>query len=223
MRTAIFDLDGTLADTSGDLIAAANGCLEDHGILLDPLADMAAAFGGGKAMLRLGLARAGLEDDAEIDRLYPLLLDRYEAAIAVQTRLYQGVAGALAMLVQRGWRLGVCTNKPAYLAEKLLVELQVRQAFAAVLGADSLPVRKPDPQHLLETIRRCGGTGRRSVLIGDTITDRVTAKNAGVPCVLVTFGPDQGAVAALHPEALLKDYAELPDLLESIHPAGMPA
>lgn len=214
MRTAIFDLDGTLADTSADLIAAANACLFAEGIdLLDPVADAATAFGGGRAMLR-----ARIDDNRVVDRLYPVLLGHYEAGIARETRLYDGVAGALAMLSYRGWNLGVCTNKPAYLAEILLRQLDIRHVFQAVLGADSLAVRKPDPVHLWETIRLCGGSPGQAVLVGDTITDRVTAKNAGVPCVLVTFGADNDAVAALHPAALLHSYADLPDLLEAIHP-----
>ncbi len=212
MRTAIFDLDGTLADTSADLIAAANACFVDAGFaLLDPVADKAIAFGGGRAMLR-----ARIDDEGLVDRLYPVLLGHYEAGIARATRLYPGVGGALAMLAFRGWKLGVCTNKPAYLAEILLKKLQVWDVFGAVLGADSLAVRKPDPLHLWETIRLCGGVRERAVLIGDTITDRVTAKNAGVPCVLVTFGPGGRAVDLLEPEALLDHFDDLPGVLEGL-------
>jgi phosphoglycolate phosphatase len=218
-RTAVFDLDGTLADTAADLIAAANACLEDFGIRLDPEADQATALGGGRAMLRLGLARAGRMDEALVDRLYPQLLVNYEAGIAVRTRLYDGVAGCLGGLLARDWALGVCTNKPAWLAELLLEKLGVRPAFRAVLGADSLPVRKPDPLHLLETIRLCGGTPARSVMVGDTITDRVTARNAGVACVLVTFGPGGEALRSLEPEALLAHFDDLPALLAGMMPA----
>ncbi len=215
MRTAIFDLDGTLADTSADLIAAANACFVDAGFeVLDPVADKAIAFGGGRAMLRARIA-----DEELVDRLYPVLLGHYEAKIAVQTRLYPGVGGALAMLSYRGWKLGVCTNKPAYLAEILLKKLKIRDVFGAVLGADSLAVRKPDPLHLWETIRLCGGVRERAVLIGDTVTDRVTAKNAGVPCVLVTFGPDGRAVERLEPEGLLEHFDDLPGLLDRLLPA----
>lgn len=86
--------------------------------------------------------------------------------------------------------------------------------FGALLGADSLPVRKPDPQHLLQTISDVGGSAKRSVLIGDTITDRNAAKNADVPCVLVTFGPDGQGVRDLAPEGLLHHYDDLPDLVD---------
>src|SRR6056297_4024978 len=88
MRTVVFDLDGTLADTSGDLVAAANACFRQMGAgdLLDPVRDAGTAFRGGRAMLTLGLDRLGRAGDlAEIDRQYPLLLEAYEAEIDAHT------------------------------------------------------------------------------------------------------------------------------------------
>ncbi len=87
-----------------------------------------------------------------------------------------------------------------------------------MLGADSLAVRKPDPRHLLETIARAGGVRARAVLVGDTVTDRDAARAAGVPCVLVSFGPEGPGIAALAPEALLDHYDALPALLERLVP-----
>jgi phosphoglycolate phosphatase len=87
-----------------------------------------------------------------------------------------------------------------------------------LLGADSLPWRKPDPRHVLETITRAGGIRERAVLIGDTVTDRDAARAAGVPCVLVGFGPEGGAAAALAPAALIAHFDELPPVLERLMP-----
>ena len=182
MRVAIFDLDGTLADTSADLIAAANAALAELGRpgLLDPAADRAIAFAGGRAMLRAGLARARIAEAGLVDRLYPRLLELYEGAVAVHTRAYDGAEAALDRLAAEGWKLGICTNKPERLALLLVEELGLSRHFAALLGADTLPVRKPDPRHLLETIARVGGAPGRSVLVGDTVTDREAARAAGV-------------------------------------------
>lgn len=222
MRTAIFDLDGTLADTSADLIAAANQALDEAGFgrPLDAMADRALAFSGGRAMLRAGLGRAvGVADEAAVDAAYPRLLAHYGTHLDVHTRSYDGVPEALDRLAAAGWALGVCTNKPTDLAEQLLTRLGLRQRFVAMLGADSLAVRKPDPRHLLETIARAGGVRERAVLIGDTVTDRETARAAGVPCVLVRFGPEGAGVAALAPEALLDHFDDLAALLEGLVPA----
>ncbi|MEL6126631.1 MAG: haloacid dehalogenase, partial [Pseudomonadota bacterium] len=90
MRSAIFDLDGTLADTSGDLIAAANACFAARGVTvrLDPVTDAGTALRGGRAMLRLGYGRLGEVDEELVDADYPRLLAAYEAGIAERTRLY---------------------------------------------------------------------------------------------------------------------------------------
>ena len=248
MRVAVFDLDGTLADTSADLIAAANAALAEAGVApaLGP-GDRAIAFAGGRAMLRAGFARAMSQagsaqsmaqagsaqsmaqagpakaaravDAAAIEAAYPRLLAHYEANIDRHTRTYEGAEAALDALAAAGWGLAVCTNKPFGLAETLLDRLGLRRRFAVVLGADSLPVRKPDPRHVWETIDRAGGTRERAVLVGDTVTDREAARAAGVPCVLVGFGPEGAGVAALEPEAVLDRYADLPALLDRLSPA----
>lgn len=226
MRLAVFDLDGTLADTSRDLIAAANATLAEAGrtATLDPDRDRALAFAGGRAMLRAGLAACGGDSETEVDRLYPRLLAHYTVGIVGATRLYDGVEAALGQLQGQGWGLAVCTNKPAGLADLLLRRLDLRHLFAAMLGADSLDVRKPDPGHLLGTIAAAGGSPAAAVLIGDTITDRDAARAAGVRCVLVGFGPEGAAVADLAPDAVLRHYDDLPDLLARILPAdALPA
>ena len=219
MRTVIFDLDGTLVDTSRDLIAAANACFRNlgHGDVLDPVADSATAFAGGRAMLRLGFARLGREGgEATLDEQYPVLLEAYESAIDRESQIYPGAVEAVERLRHAGYRVGICTNKPARLAELLMTRLGFRDAFAALVGADTLPVRKPDPAPYVETVRRVGGDPARSMLIGDTVTDRDTARAAGVPVALVTFGPEGRGIARLEPDALLDHFDALHDLAERL-------
>jgi phosphoglycolate phosphatase len=97
-----------------------------------------------------------------------------------------------------------------------MTKLGVRGAFASLIGADTLPVRKPDPEPFFEAVRRAGGDVKRSCLIGDTVTDHSTARAAGVPSVLVTFGPGSAngpaEVRALQPDALLDHFDDLPAL-----------
>ena len=216
MKTVVFDLDGTLADTSGDLIAAANACFRDmgEGDVLDAKTDASTALKGGRAMLRLGMERLGRADDAEtIDRYYPMLLEAYGREIDTHTVLYPGAMEAVEALKAAGYRVAICTNKPEGLAHTLLTKLGVRDAFGAMVGADTLAIRKPDPEHLFETARRAGGDPALCLLVGDTNTDRETARAAGVPCVLVSFGPSGDDMAALAPEALLDHYDDLPDIV----------
>ena len=216
MKTVVFDLDGTLADTSGDLIAAANACFRDmgEGDVLDAKTDAGTALKGGRAMLRLGMERLGrAEDEATIDRYYPMLLEAYGREIDTHTVLYPGAMQAVAALKASGYRVAICTNKPEALAHTLLTRLGVRDAFGSMVGADTLAMRKPDPEHLFETARRAGGDPALCLLVGDTNTDRETARAAGVPCVLVSFGPSGDDMAALAPEALLDHYDDLPDIV----------
>ncbi len=218
MRTVVFDLDGTLADTSGDLLAAANACFQamGEGDVLRVETDAGTALRGGKAMLTLGLTRLGRMDAALVDSYYPMLLEAYGAAIDTHTFLYPGAMQAVADLSAMGYGVGICTNKPEALAEQLMASLGARGAFGALVGADTLAVRKPDPEPLFETARRLGGDPAKTLLIGDSVTDRETARAAGVPSVLVTFGPSGEDMAALTPEALLHDYADLPDMVQDL-------
>lgn len=212
MRTVVFDLDGTLADTSGDLIAAANACFRDMGAgdQLDAITDAGTALRGGRAMLRLGMERLGNGlDEAEIDRYYPFLLNAYEAAIDTHTVLYPGAMESVEALRSGGYAVAICTNKPEHLARLLMTRLGVMDVFGSLIGADSLPIRKPDPETLFEAVRRAGGSIDRCLLVGDTETDRETSRRAGVPSVLVTFGPNGGDVVALSPEATIDDFTEL--------------
>lgn len=214
MRCVVFDLDGTLADTSADLLAAANASLPEP--VLGP-GDALTAFHGGRAMLRLGFTRLGRNwTEAEIDAAYPVLLQAYRQGIAVQTRLYPGAMEAVESLLRRGFRVAVCTNKPEGLAEELLRQLGVRDVFGALVGADTFPVRKPDPIPYRAAVERAGGVVGRSMLVGDTETDAKTGAAAGVPVALVTFGPEGRGVERFQPTALLDRFEDLPGLAARI-------
>jgi phosphoglycolate phosphatase len=168
-------------------------------------------------MLQLGMERLGrAEDEAVIDRYYPVLLEAYAQAIDVHTVLYPGAMAAVERLSGDGYRVAICTNKPEGLARLLLERLGVLGAFQALTGADTLAVRKPDPEHLRETVRRAGGDPARALMVGDTVTDHDTARAAGVPSVLVGFGPGGAAVAALAPEAVIAHYDELHDVVRRL-------
>jgi len=224
MRGAIFDLDGTLADTAADLLGAANAVLAPLGLpLLELARDKSFAGRGGRSMIRRSLSLmeappGEAEADVIATDLYPGLLRAYEGRLAEETRLFDGVVGCLDALEATGWRFGVCTNKPERLAVMLLDRLGVLDRFGAVLGADSLPVRKPDPEHLFETARRSGARPDLCVMLGDTRIDLLTARAAGVPCVLTSFGFAAGPLEELAPDAVVGHFDEVAPVLERLCP-----
>ena len=167
-------------------------------------------------MLDLGFSRAGGAPEGEVDRQYPRLLRRYEEAICELTVMYPGAVEAVGRLRAEGHRTGICTNKPEGLAEMLLGKLGVRGLFDSLVGADTLEVRKPHPLPFVRAVEWAGGDVARSCLVGDTDTDHRTARAAGVPSILVAFGPSGEDMAALGPEVVLASYVELPGVVERL-------
>jgi len=219
MHTVVFDLDGTLADTAADLIEAANACFRGfgHDDVLDPVKDKATAFKGGRAMLRLGYSRVGQAmSEEDINDRYPVFLEHYGDVPDRQSFLYPGVADALGTLRAQGYRTAICTNKAESRARQLVARLGIPDLFGALIGADTLPVRKPDPLPYREAVRRTGGTVGASVFVGDTRTDLETARAAGVAFVLAAFGPEGDSLSRLSPDALLHRYDRLPDVVASL-------
>ena len=212
MKTVIFDLDGTLADTSADLLNAANECFEALGYKssLNLIDHAHIALRGGRALLKKGYDLEKISyTEGDVSKQYPLFLDIYEKNISTKTFFYPGVRRALKILKQADFKLGICTNKPAYLAEKLMSDLNFRAEFCSLVGSDSIPFKKPHPEHYFESVRRCGGDIEKSLLVGDTITDYDTARAAGVPIILVDFGPGRHNIKGLKPDAFLSDYRDL--------------
>ena len=223
MRTVIFDLDGTLADTSVDLLVAANVALAEfgHPVRFDPddPENRSTAMQGTRAMLSRALGTTGITEPAQIDRCQGFLLQAYARAISVHTRLFPGAMAAVGQLAQAGHRVGICTNKPEALAHQLLDELGVRTAFASLIGADTLAVCKPDPRPLYEAVRRAHGDPGQCCLVGDSVTDLKTARAAKVPIILTTFGALSGTAARkLTPEAVLEDFDALAHVVSNLDP-----
>ena len=207
----VFDLDGTLAETAGDLVAALNHvmALEDA-----PLVEVGAARvllgAGGRALIQRGLAAAGRAvAPARLELLFAEFLRHYNANIAVHTHLYAGVAAALDRFQSAGWRFAVCTNKMELSSVTLLRALGAEKRFAAICGQDTFAVCKPDPEALRQTIVKAGGALSGAVMVGDSETDIRTAQAAGVPCVAVDFGYTDKHVSTFGPDRVISHFDEL--------------
>ena len=208
----LYDLDGTLVETAPDLCAALNHCLEVAG--RDPV-DLAAVHGmvgdGAKALLRKGLGKE--EEDAEVDALYPTFLEYYGAHIADSSFLFPGALDLLQTAADLGYAQAVCTNKPESMSRALLAELKVDRFFKAVIGGDTLPIKKPDPEHVFATVRACAAVPERTLFIGDSANDVNAAKAAGIPVIAVSFGYCHGRPEDLGADALVDHFNEIPDAM----------
>jgi phosphoglycolate phosphatase len=216
--TIVFDLDGTLVDTAGDLIATLNAILAREGLApIDFSAGVAKIGGGARAMLQSAFVAAGR--DLTPDRLEALFgdfLEYYGRHLADTSKPYPGVDLALARFDAAGWRLAVCTNKYEAPARELLDRLGLMSRFSAIAGQDTYGVAKPDPRHLTETIAAAGGSADRAVMVGDSATDVETAAAAGIPSIVVSFGYSQTPAAALGATAVIGHFDELYDAVAAI-------
>ena len=190
LPTIVFDLDGTLVDSAPDMHAAANRMLRAAGRATIGLAETRRFIGDGigrfveKALSATGSAPTAQVLACAVDEF----LADYRANAANLTRPYPGVPETLELLVGKGHRLGVCTNKPQSISESLLSALGLADHFACVGGGDRFGVRKPDPRHLLAVLRELDCPPEHAIMVGDNEHDAATAAGAGLRFVLVTYG-----------------------------------
>jgi phosphoglycolate phosphatase len=207
----VFDLDGTLADTAGDLIATLNVILAREGLPKIAVLDARPMVGGGaRALILRGLAIHGVKrSETRIDEMLADFLVYYEGHLANETVLFPGVARALDRFEAAGFAFAVCTNKVEYSSILLLTALGVAGRFRAICGKDTFAVSKPDGEAVLQTIARAGGDRDRAVMVGDSKIDIDAARNAGVPVVAVNFGYTSEPVDNFKPDRVIGHYDEL--------------
>jgi phosphoglycolate phosphatase len=210
----VFDLDGTLVDTAPDLIGSLNGVLAEQGLPPVALSDARHLVGqGAKAMIERGFAQAGepLPPD-RIPALFDRFIDFYLGRIAQESLAFEDLTITLDLLAADGAALAVCTNKRTDLSLALLDALDLTWRFAAVIGPDRAPASKPDPRHLLTAIAAAGGLPARALMVGDSISDVLAAKAAGVPVAVVSFGYTETPAAELGGDVMIDHFTELPAL-----------
>ncbi len=211
--TIVFDLDGTMIHTAPDLVRATNHAMVEAGFPPASAEIIVPAVGGGaRAMLTAALHAGGQPPDRiELQPLIDTFLQYYIANIAEESHPFPGLIDALDFFAAARCFIGVCTNKRHANAVLLLETLKLDGYFGAVLGADSLEVRKPHPDHLLTTILRTGGDPAHAVMVGDSAPDIEAARAASVPSIAVTYGYSETPVASLAPDRIIDDLAALPD------------
>ncbi len=187
IKTVLFDLDGTLADTAPDLAYALNCVLVEQGKPPLPFEMIRPVVShGGIALTRLGF---GLEPEQPgFAPLRERLLEIYRENIARETDLFPGMAQTLAAIEAQGMQWGVVTNKPAWLTEPLMEALQLSTRAACIVSGDTLKNRKPHPEPMLYACNLTGSDAAHCLYIGDAQRDIEAGHNAGMRTLVALFG-----------------------------------
>lgn len=187
LRTVLFDLDGTLADTAADLAFALNAVRQEQGHPLLPFETIRPVVShGGTALIRLGF---NIEPGtAAFETLRLRLLDIYREHLAQHTQLFPGIAELLGAIEQRGMNWGIVTNKPAWLTDPLLEQLGLYARAACVVSGDTVAERKPHPAPMLHACQLAGSEAEQCLYVGDAARDIEAGRRAGMKTLVALFG-----------------------------------
>lgn len=203
IKTVLFDLDGTLADTAPDLANALNYVLKKHNCDALPFETIRPFVShGGMALVTLGFGK----EHPEFDTLYQELLQHYQNNIANETVLFPGMNELLLELEEKNINWGVVTNKPSWLTEPLLDALNLTSRTVAIVSGDTLEQRKPHPAPILHACKQAGSETSECIYIGDAERDIEAGNRAGMPSIVALFGyiaesdtpDDWGAHSSIH-------------------------
>jgi phosphoglycolate phosphatase len=204
-RLVVFDLDGTLVDSLGDIAASANQSLvEAFGEQARQPEDVVRGFvgSGARRLIERCLQAAG-QSQENLGRLLERFFLIYSSRLTQTTRPYPGIEESLDELAKTA-RLAVLTNKPGVLTRRILEDLGLRSRFAGVIGGDDAPAMKPDPAALRRLMADAVVDPRDTAMVGDSAIDILTARHAGVRAIGVLWGYDRSGVVRERPDALVE-------------------
>lgn len=214
MKAIVFDLDGTLIESAPDIHDAANKFLAALSIAPLSIETIIGFIGNGvPKLVERVMKEVGIEHtDAKHTELVAAFSDHYAVNPATLSYLNKGALSALEALRAAGHKMAVCTNKPYALTLQVLKCLEIDGYFDAVIGGDSLEVKKPDPAPLFKAMEMLGQDA--CIYVGDSEVDAQTAQNAKQPFFLFTDGYRKASVEDLNAQAVFDDFAELQGLIE---------
>lgn len=185
--TVLFDLDGTLIDTAPDFIRCLNELRQQDGLPALPAHDIRRSVSNGaRAMVRIGFS---LEPDhSDYLAKHTAFLDLYEAGVAVETRLFEGMDSLLVSLEQRNIPWGIVTNKPVRFAEPLVKALGLAERCASLVCPDHVTDRKPHPEALFLACKQIGVNPEQGIYVGDHVRDIEAGRNARMKTIAVRYG-----------------------------------
>ena len=217
----VFDLDGTLIDSAGDIADALNGALRQSGLEPFSEAEVRLMVGGGARVLveRALSARRQSENTALAQQLYAAFMEIYQTASVDRTTVFDDARELLERLRRQGVKLAICTNKPDGITKEVLAKLGMQDSFEAVIGGTEALPNKPNPDMLLAALTALGVDRNRAVMVGDSTADVGAARGADVPVIVVSHGYSKTPAHELGADLVINSLSELSDALgKLIHP-----
>jgi len=212
--TILFDLDGTLVDTAPDLMDAHNHVMKKFGHKEKELSDIKSLAGKGAWVMMQRAFRQEIKDEKIKKEMMKEFIDFYSQNIDRGSKPINGVMEFLKWAKTKNISMAVCTNKQERLAVDLLKKLRMYEYFEYVAGSDTFPFNKPDPRHLTDVVEIIQGDLKKTIMVGDSEVDGMSAENAKIPFVLVKDGYTEKSTREIKHDELIEDFKNFDKVIE---------
>jgi len=212
--TILFDLDGTLVDTAPDLMDAHNHVMKKFGHKEKKLSDIKSLAGKGAWVMMQRAFRQEIKDEKIKKEMMKEFIDFYSQNIDRGSKPINGVIEFLKWAKTKNISMAVCTNKQERLAVDLLKKLRMYEYFEYVAGSDTFPFNKPDPRHLTDVVEIIQGDLKKTIMVGDSEVDGMSAENAKIPFVLVKDGYTEKSTKEIKHDELIEDFKNFDKVIE---------
>jgi len=212
--TILFDLDGTLVDTAPDLMEAHNHVMQKYGRNEKKLSDIKTLASKGAWVMMQRSFKNEIKDEKTKKKMVDEFINYYAKNINKQSKPINGIFEFLNWAKKKKISMGVCTNKREHLAVDLLKKIDMYKYFEYVAGADTFEFNKPDPRHLTNIVEIIGGNLKKTIMVGDSEVDAMSAENAKLPFVLVKDGYTEKTENEIKHDELISDFIDFEKVIE---------
>ena len=212
--TILFDLDGTIVNTAPDLMAAHNHVMRKFGHAEKKLEDIKSLAGRGAWVMMQRSFKEEIKDEKVKKEMTKEFIDFYSKNIDRGSIPINGAIDFFKWAQNKNISMAVCTNKQEKLAVDLLKKLDIFKFFEYVAGSDTFSFNKPDPRHLTNVVEIIGGDLKKSIMVGDSEVDAMSAHNANIPFVLIKDGYTEKKESEINHDELIKDFVGFEKIIQ---------
>ena len=212
--TILFDLDGTIVNTAPDLMAAHNHVMRKFGHTEKKLEDIKSLAGRGAWVMMQRSFKEEIKDEKVKKEMTKEFIDFYSKNIDRGSIPINGAIDFFKWAQNKNISMAVCTIKQEKLAVDLLKKLDIFKFFEYVAGSDTFSFNKPDPRHLTNVVEIIGGDLKKSIMVGDSEVDAMSAHNANIPFVLIKDGYTEKKESEINHDELIKDFVGFEKIIQ---------